>query len=242
MAAQGCTAGATADELRRRADLPLSPAALYPPRVGVVRHSGARHLFRDTLSYEPRRDEKDCTMTPTMAVPTSTTSTSTTQPDPQTIHVDAEFRDLIPPLRPDERALLEESIVAGNGPRDPLVVWGGLLLDGHNRLEICRAHGFRFETVEAPDVADRAGARLWIMRNQIARRNLTDDQRAMLAAAIADELGKIARKKQQSEAGKQGGKVGGRGRKKIDSETTASAKPIARKPTPRRPRLHALLR
>jgi hypothetical protein len=56
------------------------------------------------------------------------------------IQVDPEFQALIPPLDAAERAGLEESLKR-EGCRDALVTWGGLLLDGHNRLAICRAHG-----------------------------------------------------------------------------------------------------
>jgi hypothetical protein len=57
--------------------------------------------------------------------------------------IDPEFRRLIPPLGAEERQGLEESLMR-EGCRDPLVVWRNgdrTLLDGHNRLEICRAHG-----------------------------------------------------------------------------------------------------
>jgi len=64
------------------------------------------------------------------------------------IKVDPEFQQLIPPLSADERDLLEKNIIQ-DGCRDPLVVWDGILLDGHNRLEICKAHDIPFETVDA---------------------------------------------------------------------------------------------
>lgn len=52
------------------------------------------------------------------------------------IKIDPEFKALIPPLDADERAQLEANIVA-DGCRDPLVLWCDVLLDGHNRHEIC---------------------------------------------------------------------------------------------------------
>jgi hypothetical protein len=52
------------------------------------------------------------------------------------IILDKEFQALIPPLSAEEKAQLEENIVA-EGCRDALITWQGILLDGHNRFEIC---------------------------------------------------------------------------------------------------------
>ena len=58
--------------------------------------------------------------------------------------IDPEFHALIPPLSDDERAQLESNIKA-EGCRDALIVWGDLLVDGHRRYEICKAHDLEFE-------------------------------------------------------------------------------------------------
>lgn len=96
------------------------------------------------------------------------------------ITIDAEFKTLIPPLAPDERAQLEANIVA-NGCRDPLVIWGGhdVLLDGHNRYDICTRHGIPFTTVEI-ELEDREAAYNWIIENQLGRRNLTPEAASYL--------------------------------------------------------------
>ena len=99
--------------------------------------------------------------------------------------IDPEFQALIPPLAPYEYAGLERSLLA-DGCRDALVTWNGLLLDGHNRLEICQRHSIAFRTVECSSIpADREAAKTWIIRNQCERRNLSTTQRALLAAALA---------------------------------------------------------
>ena len=95
-----------------------------------------------------------------------------------TITIDPEFQALIPPLSPEEREQLEANIKA-DGCRDPLVVWNGLLLDGHNRHEICTRLNIRFNTVSA-DLLDRDAAADWIDCNQLGRRNLTPDQRTLM--------------------------------------------------------------
>ena len=61
--------------------------------------------------------------------------------------VDPEFRDLIPPLNEEELKLLEESLVA-DGCESPLIVWNGVIIDGHNRYAICRKHDIPFSIQE----------------------------------------------------------------------------------------------
>ena len=87
--------------------------------------------------------------------------------------IDEEFKGLIPPLADEERAQLEENIKQ-NGCRDPLVVWHGVLIDGHNRYEICTRNGIDYQTVNV-ELPDRESVRDWIDKNQIGRRNLTPD-------------------------------------------------------------------
>lgn len=94
------------------------------------------------------------------------------------------FQALIPPLQPEELARLEAEILA-DGCRDPLVTWKGVLVDGHNRMAICQKHGKFFEVVEK-SFADELDAMIWIRQHQIGRRNLSDDQRAMNAAGLAE--------------------------------------------------------
>ena len=60
------------------------------------------------------------------------------------IVIDDEFKNLIPALLPDEYKLLEANIVR-DGCREPLSVWKGILVDGHNRHRICTKHGIKFE-------------------------------------------------------------------------------------------------
>jgi len=90
------------------------------------------------------------------------------------------------PLRPEELQHLRESIEK-EGVRDPLVVWpkdGKLILvDGHQRYRICRELGKNFPVVER-DFADLDEVLDWVDRNQIARRNLTDEQFAMVIGRI----------------------------------------------------------
>lgn len=112
------------------------------------------------------------------------------------IKVAPEFQKLIPPLSTEERDLLEKNILK-DGCRDALVVWQGLLLDGHNRLEICKAHDIPFKTVDAPEeIKDRTDARIWIRNNQAGRRNLTPAWKIELELGNKEDLLKKGREKQ----------------------------------------------
>ena len=92
--------------------------------------------------------------------------------------IDNEFRDLVTPLTREEYSQLETNILA-EGCRHPLVVWAGVIIDGHNRYRICKEHGLPFE-VEEIDFADRRQAINWIIDNQLGRRNLAPWQMSIL--------------------------------------------------------------
>ena len=115
--------------------------------------------------------------------------------------IDPELRKAIPPLSTEERAGLQASI-AKEGCRDALVIWaqGNVLLDGHNRLEICKDLGKPYKT-KLVTLPDRAAAKEWIIRNQFARRNLSPFQRAELALELEPLIAGKA-KERQREGGK----------------------------------------
>jgi len=95
---------------------------------------------------------------------------------PPTLTILPELQSLIPPLTPEEYAQLEANLLA-EGCREPLVLWQEeqTLLDGHNRLTICEAHGLPYDTHEV-SLPDLDAAKLWIYDNQLGRRNLTPHQ------------------------------------------------------------------
>ena len=108
--------------------------------------------------------------------------------------IDPEFQAAIPPLSETELSILTESLKA-EGCRESLLVWNGLLIDGHNRYEICTAHDIPFKTSRVY-FASRTDALIWIKKNQLGRRNLTDYQRAEIALSLKEDLAKLARERQ----------------------------------------------
>jgi hypothetical protein len=110
------------------------------------------------------------------------------------IVIDPELRALIPPLTEDERNQLEANLVA-DGCTDPLVVWNGVLLDGHHRFEICTARGLPFTTTEQ-SCTDRDAAKIWIVQHQFGRRNLPLYERARLVLVLEPLLAAQARARQ----------------------------------------------
>ena len=104
------------------------------------------------------------------------------------------FADLIPPLSIEERGELENSIM-DEGCRDAICVWNGVIVDGHNRYEICKRRKRAFRVKEMSFDNDEAAV-AWIIRNQFGRRNLTAMQRAELALKLKDAIASEAKKRQ----------------------------------------------
>lgn len=94
--------------------------------------------------------------------------------------IDPEFRDKIPPLTEEEFTLLEENILSDGSVVSPLIVWDGIILDGHNRYEIIQKHPELPFNVHEMQFSNRYEALSWICRNQLGRRNLTPQQKKYL--------------------------------------------------------------
>ena len=92
----------------------------------------------------------------------------------QNIIIDKEFKNLLPALDKSVYAALEENLLQ-NGCRDSLVLWNGILIDGHNRYNICTEHSIPFNTVDK-EFESRDEVLIWIITTQISRRNLTPEQ------------------------------------------------------------------
>jgi N6-adenosine-specific RNA methylase IME4 len=127
------------------------------------------------------------------------------------MNINRQFKALIRPLSSDEYEQLEQNLL-DEGCRDPLVVWGDTLLDGHNRYEICTKHGIDYRTVQAPVyIRTDEDAEDWIDKNQLGRRNLTREEFTLIVGRRYNR-----RKKGDGE----------RGPKKLDQNEPASTAEI----------------
>lgn len=98
--------------------------------------------------------------------------------DVNDIKIDPEIANLCRPLTEDEKAQLEANLKA-DGCIDALKLWDDILLDGHNRLEICKRLGLPFNA-ERIEIKDRSEAVNWVISNQLGRRNLIPEDASYL--------------------------------------------------------------
>ena len=90
------------------------------------------------------------------------------------IIIDEEFKRILPPLDLQTYARLEEEILE-YGCLLPLILWNGILIDGHHRHSILTKHNMPLNTISM-DFNSRDEVLIWIVSTQIARRNLNPMQ------------------------------------------------------------------
>ena len=96
------------------------------------------------------------------------------------LKIDPEFQGKIPPLTSEELNQLEKNIVSDGKVINPIIVWNGLIIDGHNRYAILQKYPDIQYAVHEKEFADRYEAIVWICKNQLGRRNLTVEQKKYL--------------------------------------------------------------
>jgi hypothetical protein len=90
--------------------------------------------------------------------------------------------NIFPLLEGEEFEQLVESIRASNGPREPIIVYEGLILDGRNRARACDAAGIAssfFKPFEGDDPV------AFVIDKNLRRRHLNESQRGMVASKLA---------------------------------------------------------
>jgi hypothetical protein len=104
--------------------------------------------------------------------------------------IDPGFKKLIAPLRSEEFDQLKANLL-DDGCRDPISVWPCIsgdppsevqeliILDGHNRYQVCQEYGISFKVTEIY-LKTYEDAEDWIDRNQLGRRNLSPSQYEIL--------------------------------------------------------------
>ena len=103
------------------------------------------------------------------------------------LKTDPDFKNLIPPLAPEEFQQLKDNILSAGLCREAILVWKRFIVDGHNRYAICMDHNIPFE-VSKLNFASKQDALIWIVENQLGRRNLTDAARIELACRKVEML------------------------------------------------------
>jgi len=96
-----------------------------------------------------------------------------------------ELKAYIDPLTTDEYEALERSLLA-EGCRDALVLWGDVLVDGHNRYSICQKHDIPFNTIQNTRFQSMEDVHLWMIEQHLGRRSVSDYQRGVLALRKRD--------------------------------------------------------
>ncbi|AKB64918.1 ParB N-terminal domain-containing protein [Methanosarcina mazei] len=94
------------------------------------------------------------------------------------VTIDPEFKKLIDPLNEQEREDLENSIREnGFNPAFPVILWKNhdIVVDGHNRFEICQKLNVEPKIIEQ-EFESREAVKEWMIRAQLSRRNLTPEQ------------------------------------------------------------------
>jgi len=94
------------------------------------------------------------------------------------------YADLFPMMTGEAAWAFERDIIE-NGLRNPKITLhpDGRILDGRNRYQVCKKHGIAI--VHTTFEGDDAGALRFVVSANLARRHLTESQRAAIAAEIA---------------------------------------------------------
>lgn len=110
------------------------------------------------------------------------------------LKISEEFKNKIPPLTEDEFKQLRDNIVADGEVYEPIVVWNGVIVDGHNRWKIIQEHPeipYRVKEMQFPD---EWAAFEWMYKKQLGRRNLSDENKTYC-------IGKMKEARKKSEGG-----------------------------------------
>lgn len=118
--------------------------------------------------------------------------------------IDEDYKQCLPALTEEEYRELESSVLK-DGVLNPIIVWDKVIIDGHNRYDICKIHGITDFPIKEIKFNSKDEALEWILRNQLGRRNLTDFQRNRIALKYEDIIAKRM-KERQRQAGKEFGR------------------------------------
>ena len=112
------------------------------------------------------------------------------------LSVNEVFKTVAPPLTESEIENLREDIIR-HGCLVPIITWNGTIVDGHNRYSICRENRIPFAVIEI-EFEDESDAKLWIVKNQLGRRNLTKYQRCEMVLPMEEKIKAETEKKRRA--------------------------------------------
>lgn len=111
--------------------------------------------------------------------------------------IDPELQSVMPELTEEEKDELEKSLLQDGYKGAPIIVWGDIIIDGHNRYSFCKKHNIPYEIKEL-QFEDKSEVIQWMIRAQLGRRNLNTAQRVRLVKKFRPELERQARERQGS--------------------------------------------
>lgn len=117
---------------------------------------------------------------------------------------------LFPPLLEDKMDALTNDIFS-HGQNHAVVLYEGKILDGVHRTKACRKNSMDVKCVRFEDLGYNGTASQFVLSENNQRRHVDKKTLAVIEASI---LNYDEPRKKQAIAGKQGGKLGGRGHKK----------------------------
>ena len=113
-----------------------------------------------------------------------------------------EMAQLLPPLTGEQLAALETDLLA-NGCYSPIVVNEDMVvIDGHNRLELCEKHSIPYK-MAVFSFADMLEAKQWALDTQKGRRNLDKWELGKIALKLKPDLEARAKERLQEYHGNQ---------------------------------------
>lgn len=98
----------------------------------------------------------------------------------KSITIEPAFESVCLSLTTEEFKQLEQNILSDGEVTSPLVVWDGILIDGHNRRQIILTHPELPFSFKEMAFTDKYEAIAWICKNQLGRRNLSPEDLAYL--------------------------------------------------------------
>lgn len=114
--------------------------------------------------------------------------------------IDQELQKVMPELSEEEYKELENSLLKDGFKGSPIIVWGDIIIDGHNRYEICQKHKIPYEIKEL-SFNNKEEVIQWMVRAQLGRRNLTPLQRIKLVETYRPIYEKQAKENKSANGG-----------------------------------------